>query len=81
MKNSDIYFSRSVLYAPKVLSVDSDDSEEAKPLATENDKENIGEPEEPEVVNKHIPEEDLSQPLMPWRAQLRKTNSTLNLLE
>jgi hypothetical protein len=70
------------LYAPKVLSMEDGESEESKQSPTENDKENMEDESESEVTNnKHDQEEDLAQPLMPWRSQLRKTNSTLNLLE
>ncbi|XP_059476834.1 espin isoform X2 [Neocloeon triangulifer] len=82
-KETDI--KRSTLYTPKVLSVESPVSEVEEPICSENDKENIqegsqGSTESDEI--KHNPEDDsVTLPLMPWRAQLRKTNSTLNLLE
>ncbi|XP_065339986.1 espin isoform X2 [Cloeon dipterum] len=78
-KETDI---KSVLYTPKVLSVESPVCEVEEPIA--DNKENIEEvSSSAEVANKHssAEEENLQQPLMPWRAQLRKTNSTLNLLE
>jgi hypothetical protein len=80
-KNSFVF--RSVLYAPKVLSMEDGESEESKQAPIENDKENMQEEsdESEQTNNKHDQEEDLAQPLMPWRSQLRKTNSTLNLLE
>jgi hypothetical protein len=70
------------MYAPKVLSVEDSVPEDPTPVVIENNKENLCEPLVPEVVNKHTtPEDEQAQPLMPWRSQLRKTNSTLNLLE
>lgn len=71
------------MYAPRVLSTEDGETEESKEAPIENDKENMQDESESEQTNnKHDQEEDLAQqPLMPWRSQLRKTNSTLNLLE
>lgn len=70
-----------MLYAPKVLSSEDGDFEESKQAPIENDKENMEEESESEVTNNKYDQEEEQAPLMPWRSQLRKTNSTLNLLE
>lgn len=70
-----------MLYAPKVLSSEDGDFEESKQAPIENDKENMQEESESEVTNNKHDQEEEQAPLMPWRSQLRKTNSTLNLLE
>lgn len=66
------------------LPADGQNKENDQPPAIDGTTENMSEKSvapQPQQVCKETDEDDSEAKIIPWRAQLRKTNSTLNLLE
>ncbi|KAI5755731.1 hypothetical protein M8J77_019253 [Diaphorina citri] len=80
MKQSNMHISIEES-KPSVIVLEKHSSGENQNYTEDNNKENSNPKVEPKVESIPEEKEEDCTPIMPWRSQLRKTNSTLNLLE